>query len=173
MDRCFLIVRRFWIQCGFAVAAGSLVSGVDYLPAVGPPPLRFEAPAGPATVRFILPPLEPAATLIATNELAAGAPKAQVPATSVEPSPLLTNSVSVEGRVETAPDPAPLPGATPWTTPAAPLYSPQMFLQYFTPQNSTNGAGAAVVVPMNFLPPVPLVTPSSTATSQITPAHKP
>jgi hypothetical protein len=151
--------------------------GGDYLPVVGPPPLRFEALPSPSTVRFDLPPLESAPATVATNKVAVVVAKTNPPPAPLEvvaPPPTPAPAVPpAESPAETAAISPPKASIAPFATPDAPLYYPQMFLQYFTHGAGTNTPGASVVVPMSFLPPVPLVPPSSSATYEVTPAPKP
>ena len=156
--------------CALA-AAMCATAGPGYLPLVGPPPLRFEAPPPRAAEPFILSPLafvepRPAVPLVE-------------PLTSITPTPSLDTNI-------TAPPPpspnltTPLPGAEP--TPAnaivaAPSFieplGPQLFMKYFTGRHGTNSTGISIYSPVGFVPPTPIAPPSSSATFQTTPPGKP
>jgi hypothetical protein len=170
-----LIMRRWFSWSAVLVILASAADPAragDYLPAVGPPPLRFEAPRSPAA-RYPLPPLETPST----NAVSGTAGKTNPPppkAASAEPVPhALPPLPLAEPPVVTTVAPTAWPtNIVPLTTPDAPL-SPQMFMHYFTRGVGTNGAAGSVIIPLNFLPPLPLTAPSSSAVYEVTPAPKP
>lgn len=152
-----------------------MAAGGDYLPMVGPPSLRFEAPRS-AAARYPLPPLhEPAPTNATAHVTAATNAAPALAASQTHAAPAVPGPLPAEAPVVTALVPAwPAQPAqpAPFTTPDTPL-SPQMFMHYFTRGAGTNGAAASVLIPMNFLPPLPLTAPSSSAVYEVTPGPKP
>ena len=168
-----LKMRRWFCQCAALVlvtgAPGTLVGG-DYLPKVGPPPLRFEAPPGPDTRHYVLPPLDnpPALADAAAKTNSPPAPEpAPLSVTNEPPAPAPAEAPLVLNAVPVWP-----PHIGPIAPPETPL-SPQMFLHYFSRGTGSNGPAGSVLVPMNFLPPLPLLpAPSSSAAYEVTPAPK-
>ena len=143
------------------VAAYQAAAAPGYLPLVGPPALRFEDPASLASIRQILPAVQHAAVPTnppsATNDsVATSAAETQVPATNTPTAPVVV-------AAQTTNEPT-------WTPPVEPMpLYPQMFLPYFARSAGTNGA--AISVPLTFLPPAPLgPPPSSSTTYEVTPA---
>ncbi len=178
----------YWLLCVPCLAAGlGLSSAVrvtagdhGYLPAVGPPPLRFAPPRPTGTSTLTLaevPAIEPvtnarvnvAAAPASTNPPPGGvhgeptstaAPPASVPEWFGPPAPPL-------------PSPTPLPPINPaWLVPNASqtvMPQAQLFLQYFTPEYLPGSNAAGLVVPVGFVPPQPRSSSSSSATYQVTP----
>ena len=50
---------------------------------------------------------------------------------------------------------------------------PQMFMKYFIGGTGTNANGVSIFSPVGFVPPLPIVPPSSSATFQTVPPGKP
>jgi hypothetical protein len=50
---------------------------------------------------------------------------------------------------------------------------PQMFMRYFIGGMGTNAAGVSIFSPVGFVPPLPVVPPSSSGTFQTVPPGKP
>jgi hypothetical protein len=167
-------LSRWFSPIGGLAVALSAAAGPGYLPTVGPAPVRFETPAPPVVAPVALPPLvfiEPRPATDTNETVAPAVPTGPVVATTeaasapVEPSIL----ISPLGPLE------PAGGAT--NSPAAPadteVVAPQMLLKYFTRPAGTNSAGVSIFAPVGFVPPQPLVPPSSSATFQTTPSAKP
>jgi len=160
-------------QIGLLVAAICATAGPAYLPIVGPPALRFEAPLIPsAGPTIILPPL---AAVERPSTAAIGEPPAPAvlspPAESTNAPPLFTPFDP------NAPNPLAIePSATNLVnSPAAEteLLAPQMFLKYFTGRHGTNTTGVSLFAPVGFVPPLPVTPPSRSATFQTTAPGKP
>jgi len=142
------------VFAGFAMGM-SATSG--YLPAVGPTALRYR-------------PLPQ----IVTN-----LPKMALPAP--EPPPVVTNDVPapVAAMATNTPPPAtnapPVIAATAAASPepdmnfpgAAPKYSAQMLMKYFS--HGTNGTSTGIIAPVDFAMPPANTTPPSTATYSTSP----
>ena len=106
---------------------------VGYLKRVGPAPLRFlPPPKAPSEMAPLLPPL--------------AMKDPEPPPAEFFGPPIDMNALPV---VET---PAPAPVVTTPTVPMEPVFTPQMFLQYFNDRNGTN-RDFNVVVPYQFTPP--------------------
>lgn len=167
------------------VALNATAARRDYLPVLGPTPVRFRA-AVDSSVRASLPPLAmhdvvetntvvqpPPAVTPASAPVAAAPIATQTPATVSPASPTTPQAEAPTGPLEpaildstpppnqnTSPIPAfVFPGNGPVNT-----VSPQMLVPYFTQQNGTNGPKTVVVAPVQFTPPVPNIPLSSTAT---------
>ena len=153
---------------GLLAVALCASAGQGYLPVLGPPALRFEPP-----------PLPPPAVLIPLPPLSVTEPRPTPPA--VDPLPPATDSANA------AVDPvfidafAVPPVAGPVRAPALIVTSavqpetlvPQMFMKYFVGGAGTNATGVSIFSPVNFVPPLPIVPPSSSATFQTVPPAKP
>ena len=159
--------------CALA-AAMCATAGPGYLPLVGPPPLRFEAPPTPATAPFILSPL-------AVVEPRPAVPLVEPP-TPVTPTPALDANSPVPlalfpNQTGPLPEVDPTPADTTNVILAAPAHldplGSQLFMKYFTGQHGTNSAGLSIYSPVRFVPPAPFIPPSSSATFQTTPPGKP
>ncbi len=153
-----------------------MVSGArtDYLPRVGPPPLRFEDSHAANVAAVALPPLDPPEPIVTNNMVIPPSPPqpAVAPRTPTNTPPA---QAEVAGPAANNP-PAPLPPGPPnpmggGPNSGAPMggpgLTPQMFVPFFSPQpGGTNGPGginAAVVVPPDFFrPPTPGPAASST-----------
>lgn len=169
------------IYYAFLAVAFSAAAGPVYLPAVGPPALRFEAPrveplhAPPRLPP--LPPLEPKAAIeqpapVDVVEPVTGTPPAVFPATN---HPASTPANVAGGTQEPPAAPAGfLPAPEPRSGPIENL-TPQMFMKFFTGRPGTNTAasGTTIFAPLPFMPPVPPAPPSSSATFQTTPPARP
>jgi hypothetical protein len=162
-------MMRPLIPVGLLVVALCASAGPGYLPVVGPPPLRF-APLSPPSP----------AVLTSLPPLAVVEPRPDPSA--VEPLPPATATNAAVGPVPTDPFAAP-PVAVPLPTPATnvpygvPVESqplvPQMFMKYFIGGTGTNANGVSIYPPVGFVPPLPIVPPSSSATFQTVPPGKP
>jgi hypothetical protein len=158
------------IPVGLLVVALCASAGPGYLPVVGPPALRF-APLPPPPSPAVLIPLPPLAVVEPRPDPSA-----------VEPLPPATASNTTADPVSTDPFAAP-PIAEPLPTAATnvpngvPVESqplvPQMFMKYFIGGTGTNANGVSIYPPVGFVPPLPLVPPSSSATFQTVPPGKP
>jgi len=144
------------------VVALNAAAAPGYLPVVGPSPLRFEEPKSPPKAHLILPPLPMVEVQTGTNlppeNGSAFTPWPEQPpsVSSNASAPLLVIVMQTNAPALAAPELLPL--------------APQMFMPYFTRNVGTNGA--AVSVPLTFLPPAPLgPPPSSTARYEVTPAN--
>ena len=153
---------------GLLVVALCASAGPGYLPVIGPPALRFAPP---------LPP--PPAVLIPLPPLAVVEPR---PAPSaVDPVPLATDFTNAAANPVLI-DPfavplvaEPFPTLAPNVTSILPPETlvPQMFMKYFVGGAGTNATGVSIFSPVNFVPPLPIVPPSSSATFQTVPPAKP
>jgi hypothetical protein len=170
LTRCLVTVL------GLATAAGMWA---DYLPRVGPAPLRFGSVTRVAGTNVVLPPLAMADAPPAHPPEASG-PKATLAETN-RPSPvvaerggdlwgvLLAAPGSSEPRPPLAPAPDPAPPPTP-TPPPVDLgnggLTPQMLLTLFDlSAGRTNKPGTTIVLPGSlFQPPIAAPVPSSSAT---------
>jgi hypothetical protein len=153
--------------------------GVGYLAKIGPGPLRFQAPHA-ANPTMNLPPLPKAdrgVSDVAGTESIVVKPSENITYRAGFPSA----AASLPARFFTpwalwpnlAPDAdsllpevtAPPADSTPAPSAAGDLLTitPQMLVDYFRPQGSTNGAGVAVQVPVSFTPATP-AAPDSGAT---------
>jgi len=153
---------------GLLVVALCASAGQGYLPVIGPPALRFAPPSTP-----------PPAVLIPLPPLAGVDPRPTPSA--VDPVPLATDSTNAAAN-QVLIDPFAVPqAAEPVLLPAPNLTSivppetlvPQMFMKYFVGGAGTNGTGVSIFSPVNFVPPLPIVPPSSSATFQTVPPAKP
>lgn len=155
---------------GLLAVALCAAAGQGYLPVVGPPALRFAPPPPP-----------PPAVLLPLPPLAVVEPR---PASSdvepLPPAPDSTNAAADPVLIDpfvappiTEPFPAPATNVN-YTVPveSQPLV-PQMFMKYFIGGAGTNATGVSLFAPVDFVPPLPIVPPSSSATFQTVPAGKP
>jgi hypothetical protein len=178
---------RKLIQSALLAVALNATAASTYLPLVGPPALRFEAPrVEPLSAQPKLPPLPPLEPKVAILQPAPPAAGETAPGTHptppfAEPGPggVSTNSAPPS---ETIPEGTPQPPASPSPPPAAdpapgPIenLTPQMFMKFFSGRPGTNSAGSSTTIfaPLPFIPPAPPTPPSSTATFQTTPPAKP
>ena len=163
-------MMRPLISVGLLVVALRASAGPGYLSVVGPSALRFASPpAPPPAVLVPLPPLaavEPHPTSPAAESLP---PVADPTSAAVEP--VLIDPFAVPPVPEALPTPATN------ITYAAPVESeplvPQMFMKYFIGGAGTNANGVSIFSPVGFVPPLPIVPPSSSATFQTVPPGKP
>jgi len=168
LARCLVTVL------GLATATGMWA---DYLPRVGPPPLRFGSVTRAARTNVVLPPLVMADAPPAPPS-EASAPKAGLVETN-RPSPavaegtgdlwngLLAAPESSEPRPPLAPPPEPTPTPTPPPIEAGNSgLTPQMLLALFDlSPGRTNRLGTTIVLPGSlFQPPMAAPVPSSSAT---------
>ena len=155
---------------GLLVVALRASAGPGYLPVVGPPALRFETPR-PAPLAPLIP-LPPLITIEPRPDPSAN--------DSPSPGPDLSNAAfnSVLTDPFAVPEIAgPVPTPATSVAPSAPAETetlvPQMFMKYFTGRTGTNLSGVSLYAPVGFVPPLPIVPVSSSATFQTTPADKP
>jgi hypothetical protein len=153
------------------VAASVWTQAAPYLPAVGPAPLRFARPT-PPLVLTLLPPL----LMREPEPLQPLGPPAPPGLDSTSNPPIAPATVVAPTGPPLPPPPAPSPETNVMeiagTTlpvdvprPVNPnLLSPQMLLQYFHPPNGTNPGGASLLMPLEFVPPAPILAPPSRAT---------
>jgi hypothetical protein len=160
-----------FLQAGLLAVAVSVAAGPGYLATVGPPALRFErAPAPPSGTALAFPP-------------ASAEPRSSSP--DEKPSPLVAPQASVE-TTNAAPALSPLepsllgisPESSPGdlstrVSPETGFPGPQLWLKYFIGPPGTNSTGAVILSPVGFVPPLPFIPPSSSATFQTTPPGKP
>ena len=152
------------VLCGGAAWA----EPVGYLPLLGPGPLRFQSAPKPVSLAS-LPPLsmgeamaekseKPDTKPAATNETATAVEKIQPP-------------VPLEARAPDVANTNKLVVVTPFVLPgeSSPVQvSPQALMKFFqTSPTGTNRPEAVVLVPLEFVPPTPLVPPPSKATFEI------
>lgn len=160
---------------GLLVVALCASAGQGYLPVVGPPALRFSPPPPPPPAVLI--PLPPLAGEGA-GENSPFPPGSLSPLLPFPPAADSTNAATDLVLI----DPFTLPPITE-PTPAlatnvtsavqAETLVPQMFMKYFIGGASTNGTGVSIFPPVGFVPPLPIVPPSSSATFQTVPPAKP
>ena len=109
--------------------------GVGYLQRVGPAPLRFQPPPKPLSELGPLPPL--------------AMKDPEPPPPEILGPPMVTNAppAVVETKVT--------PAVVAPMAPVEPVFTPQMFVQFFNDRNGTNGPNHdySVVVPYQFIPP--------------------
>ena len=153
---------------GLLAVALCASAGQGYLPVIGPPALRFAPPSPPPpTVLIPLPPLavvEPRPTPFPSDPPAPAADSA-----SAAVDPVFIDPFAVPQAAE--PVPLLAPNVTSIVQPETLV--PQMFMKYFVGGSGTNGAGVSIFSPVNFVPPLPFVPPSSSATFQTVPPAKP
>ena len=169
------ILRRL-SPVGLLAAALCATAESGYLPVVGPPAVRFEMPApAPVEPPLVLPPLtviEPRPIVPPTE------PTPPVPQLGPLVQSELTNSVvnftPLDPVLSTV---VPSLAMDPLATGAPPVdtsvLAPQMFMRYFTGQPGTNGNGVSIFAPVEFIPPLPVPPPSSSASFQTVPPGKP
>jgi hypothetical protein len=91
--------------------------------------------------------------------------------TSTATNPVLIDPFAVPPVAE------PLPTPVTNVTYGVPVESeplvPQMFMKYFIGGTGTNANGVSILSPVGFVPPLPFVPPSSSATFQTVPPGKP
>jgi hypothetical protein len=155
----------------------------DYLPIVGPAPLRFAEPAPPLSALALAVPQPALRELPATTEktnltglvapiaLEAAKTNALVTVVAPLPQPPATATTNQATTLVTTRPPIPPPGPVPAPQSMPPMGSsepqvtPIMLIKYFKPESSSTGTVEAVVpVPIGFVPPLPGPIPSSTAT---------
>jgi hypothetical protein len=156
-------------------------AGQGYLPLVGPPGVRFEKPRLTSADSIVLPPLPP---IEKRPTAVPDGPEVPVGLPAI-PDPAATNS---EQPREPAPPSAGQDLVQPIFVPVSPLHTdlwpgsvasghpemaPQMFFKFFSGQAGTNGVGHSFFMPVGFVPPVPLLPPSSSARFETVPAGKP
>ena len=155
-----------WV--GLLVVAQCASAGPQYLPAVGPPALRFASPAPPPPASVVaLPPLavvEPSPPPLADPPPPAESTNAVAEPILIDPfavpqitEPVVVSATNVTFAVQAEPE----------------TLVPQMFMRYFIGGSGTNAPGVSVFSPVGFVPPLPIVPPSSSATFQTVPAGKP
>lgn len=154
MLRCL----RHWAGVGVVVTglAFGVLATPGYLPAVGPPALRFRlaAPAATNLIQMALPPPDaPSPTLSTPPTPSGGAETENKPASPA--SNTASGSVTLAATNNPAPSDATSFGAEP-------RISPQMLLRYFG--RPTNAPASGIIPPVDFAPPAPATPPSSTAT---------
>jgi hypothetical protein len=155
---------------GWLVVALCAPAGAAYLPVVGPPALRFAPPPPPPPLPAALIPLPP----LAVVEPRPAPPLVDplhpaVDSTSAALDPVLIDPFAVPPVADPVPSPA-MSGIS--VVPPEPLV-PQMFMKYFIGGTGTNGSGVSVFSPVDFVPPLPIIPPSSSATFQTVPPGKP
>ena len=153
---------------GLLVVALCASAGQGYLPVIGPPALRFAPP--PPPLPAVLIPLPPLAVV-----------EPRPAPSAVDPAPLATNFTNAAADpvlidpFAVPPVAEPVPALAPNATSLVPPETlvPQMFMKYFVGGAGTNGTGVSIFSPVNFVPPLPIVPPSSSATFQTVPPGKP
>jgi hypothetical protein len=155
----------------------------DYLPSVGPAPLRFAEPAPPLSALTLAVP-QPALRELPsiaekTNSTGSASPvaletaKTNVLVTVAAPVtvPPVTATTNQVATIVTAQPPMPPPGPIlapmlkPYMGGSEPQVAPIMLIKYFKPEcSNTDTVEAVVPMPVNFVPPPPSPIPSSTAT---------
>jgi len=151
---------------GWLVVALCASAGPGYLPIVGPPALRFAPPPPPPPA--VVTPLPP----LAIVEPRPTSPDVEPPAPVVDSANALVDPVLVDPFAPVAePLAAPVTNAPSATAPQTLV--PQMFMKYFMGGTGTNATGVSIFSPVGFVPPLPIVPPSSSATFQTAPPTKP
>lgn len=162
-------MMRPLISVGFLVVALCASAGPGYLPVVGPPALRF-APLPPPSPDVLVP-LPPLAAVEPRPDSSAVEPLPPAATTNAVADPVLSDPFAVPPIAE------PLPTAAADVPNGAPVESqplvPQMFMKYFIGGTGTNASGVSIYPPVGFVPPLPIVPPSSSATFQTVPHGKP
>lgn len=163
-------MMRPLISAGFLVVALCASAGPGYLPVVGPPALRFASPPPPSPA--VLAPLPP----LAVVEPRPYAPTGEPPPLTADPTSAAAEPVLIDPfAVPPVAEPLPTPATN--VTYAVPVESeplvPQMFMKYFIGGTGTNANGVSIFSPVGFVPPLPIVPPSSSATFQTVPPGKP
>jgi hypothetical protein len=157
---------------GLGMVAASATAGPGYLPVVGPPALRFRLPPVTVANQVILPPLavvEPPPNEPETNASGPILPPVAVDSTNQASTTALLDPLALPPSA-----PAPVAGTTNpvMVNPSQPeAINPQMFMKYFGGQGTNTGV--ITLPPMGFIPPLPIVPPSSSATFQTVPPGKP
>ena len=166
-------ITRWSVLSGLLTAVFSVAAESPYLPAVGPPVLRFaNPPVERSSPALRLPPLltieprpVPQAALVApvvpAESAVASSLSALVP--GIDPAPPLSQSVQVAPAVSNGVDVVRLDSEN---------LTPQMFMKFFSGRPGTNASGVSIIAPLPFIPPAP-PAPSSTASFQTTPPAKP
>lgn len=145
-----------------------VASAEDYLPFVGPPPLRFmiSPPTGDVPVKPLLPPAAAPtnAPTMPTPMAPVDTNTAPVAAFTNAAAPLSLHNPPAHSEAETLQPELTLPASELFTI------SPEMLLDYFKPVGiGTNGARGTIYAPVKvgFTPPVSSAPGKSSATYQI------
>jgi hypothetical protein len=162
-------MMRPLIPVGLLVVAQRASAGPGYLPVVGPPALRF-APLPPPSPAVLIP-LPPLAVMEPHPDPSAGETFPPATVTNAAVGPVPTEPFSAPPIAELLPTQA---TNVPYGVPveSQPLV-PQMFMKYFIGGTGTNVNGVSIYPPVGFVPPLPIVPPSSSATFQTVPPAKP
>jgi hypothetical protein len=166
---------RWWLQTGLLAVAVSATAESVYLPLVGPPALRYEAPSAvravPAVPLAPLPASERKPAAVA--EVKPAIPFAVPAATGETNHAIAATSENLSAREEAVD--AASTNAVPmsFALPESETFTPQMFMKFFTGRPGTNGSGITIIAPLPFVPPVPSASPSSSASFQTVPPAKP
>ncbi len=159
----------------YLIVVGSLglelpsVTADGYLGIVGPVPLRIGVKAEPrASVAAVLPPLDPPQPAPPVKEPPG---PIQEPPKSDPQGLVFLGPPSPEETIEVMGPPAPEPSAS---APAGPSSAERgaitaALLKFFQPGGGNNSTGKAVLMPVGFAPPQPVVTPSSSASYSTSP----
>jgi hypothetical protein len=151
-------------------AAGAVAASSPYLPAIGPPALRFQLPVSAVTNRPDLPPLpSPLPSTAEDSEAALGtSPTNSLSVSNAEvavaksPPPLLVPFLQTTNSVPVLDSDEPTQAAIM----EPPLITPDLILKYFTP--ISNGPSTVVAIPGAVAPgPAVFVPPSRAAYSII------
>ncbi len=168
------------LAAGLGVASALTAADQGYLPAVGPPPLRFVAPRPSAISPLAgVAPVEPTTNARVSPAIPAST-NVSPDVAQTEPKPTSAAPTAPEWFGPPAPPlppPTPAPTALPpinpaWLIPDASqtvMPQAQLFLQYFTPDYLPGTNAGGLVVPVGFVPPQPRPSSSSSATYQVTP----
>ena len=154
-----------YVACCVCLLAGVAATHRAYLPVVGPAPLRFLAHKPPSSV-YVLPTLEIPA-MAATNETVLATFPAAAKTTNIEP--LITQEgQNSQGSSNTTTDASqslisePFPSIPEASTNQLSMQALVNFFKHG--QGETNQIDKGVFFPLNFVPPRPVASPSSTAT---------
>jgi len=192
--RCRVLVTLGMVSLGTLPA---LSGEAAYLPAVGPAPIRFALPPIPSATltEVVLPPMEKTVSTSETapppSPAASPTPAAQMPNLGPPPPGESNPPGTPGGQAPLAQKPEDIP-LSPFILPvpidpqlpSAPLWQNdpgssqliapdlRLLMRFFGSRSLSNDIGAALVMPVPFIPPAPR-PPSSSASFETTPASKP
>lgn len=171
----------FTALLSWACCAGAM--GQGYLPLVGPPPVRFDLPLPPTVAEpIVLPPLpiiEPRPSPDPADSAAPGLSR-PLPGSAAEPqpsgeSPATTTNLARVDLLSVPIWPLYLDSSAAAINAGSglPMIGSQSFLKYFSGQPGTNSTGVSIFAPLGFVPPLPVLPPSSSAVFEVVPNSKP
>jgi hypothetical protein len=147
-------------------------AGPGYLPLVGPPTPRFAVPPSIAFTGWVaLPPLllrDPSTDPRIENGIAVS--NTVVGVESVTVSPIV--ATFEPDLFSQSAFPLEPPPTNAMSSPMD-LLGPPMLLKYFGGNRGSNASGASIYIPISFIPPVPGLQHSSSASFEIVPSTQP